>query len=57
MLLLLWEFAAFVSQKPRSPRNNVCFIYGKILYTRNEILSEFVFFVYLMDEIFTGKNL
>ena len=50
------KVVAFVSQKPRSPRDNVI-LYGSFLYICSEIISEFVFFVFLMDEIVTRKNL
>ena len=50
------QVVAFVSQKPRSPRGNG-FLYSELLYTCNELISEFVFFVHLMDEIVTRKNL
>ena len=47
---------AFVSQHPKSPRGNVIW-YGVMLYTRNEIISEFVFFKLFIDEIVILKNL
>ena len=43
---------AFVSQQPKSPRVNVI-LCGELLYTCNETMSNFVFFVYLIDEIVT----
>ena len=50
------EVVAFVSQYPKSYRGNVIW-YGKLLYTRNEIISEFEFFMYFMDEYVYRKNL
>ena len=50
------EVVAFVSQCPKSLRGNVIW-YGELLYTCNEIMSEFEFFIYFMDEIVIRKNL
>ena len=47
---------SFVSQYPKKPRGNVV-LYGEFLYTSRDIMSEFVSFAYLMDEIVTPKNL
>ena len=47
------KIVALVSQIPRC---NVI-LYGELLYTCNEIISELVFFVYLIDEIATRKKL
>ena len=44
------EIVAFVSKYPKGPRGNVI-LYGELLYTCEKIMSEFVFFVYLMDAI------
>ena len=50
------EVVAFVSQYPRSPSGNVIW-YGELLYTCNEMISEFDYFTYFMDEIVIRKNL
>ena len=50
------DIVAFVSQYPKSPKGNVTW-YGVLLYTCNEMMSEFVFFKYFMDEIVILKNL
>ena len=50
------EVVALVSQYPRSPKSKVI-LYGEILYTCREMISEFELFMYLMDEIVTRKNL
>ena len=50
------EVVALVSQYPRRPRGRVI-LYGEFLYTGREIMSEFEFFIYFMDEIVTLKNL
>ena len=50
------KVVAFVSQYPKSPRDSVIW-YGELLYTCNEILSEFECFMYFMDEIVIQKNL
>ena len=47
---------AFVSQYPKSPKGGVIW-YGELLYTYNEIISEFECFIYFMDEIVIRKNL
>ena len=49
------EVVAIVSQYPKSPRSNVI-CYGELLYTCNEIMSEFEFFIYLMDDIVIRKT-
>ena len=49
------EIVAFVSQYPKSPKGNVT-LYGVLLYTCNEMMSEFVFFEYFIDEIVILKN-
>ena len=43
-----------VSQYPRSPKSSVI-LYGESLYTCREMISEFEFFMYFMDEIVTLK--
>ena len=48
------EVVAFVSQYPKSPKGNVI-LYGEFLYTCREIILEFEFFMYFMDEIVTLK--
>ena len=50
------EIVAFVLQYPKSPKGNVTW-YGVLLYTCNEMMSEFVFFKYFIDEIVILKNL
>ena len=50
------EVVAFNSQYPKNPRGNVIW-YGEILYTCNEIISEFEFFMYSKDEIFIRKKI
>ena len=50
------EVVAFVSQYPKSPKVSVIW-YGELLYTCNEIISEFESFMYFMDEIVILKNL
>ena len=50
------KIVAFVSQYPKSPKGNVT-LYGVLLYTCNEMMSEFVFFEYFIDEIVILKNL
>ena len=50
------EIVAFVLQYPKSPKDNVTW-YGVLLYTCNEMISEFVFFEYFIDEIVILKNL
>ena len=50
------EVVAFVSQYPESPKGSVIG-YGELLYTCNEIISEFEWFMYFMDEIVIRKNL
>ena len=50
------EVVVFVSQYPRSPKDNVIW-YGELLFTCREIISEFECFLYFRDEIVTRKNL
>ena len=50
------EVVALVSQYPRSPKSRVI-LYGELLYTCREMISEFEFFMYFMDEIVTLKIL
>ena len=50
------KYMAFVSQYPKSLEGNVIW-YGELLYTCNEIISEFECFMYFMDEIVIRKNL
>ena len=50
------KVVAFVSQYSKSPRGNVIW-YGELLYTCNEIISEFECFIYFMNEIVFKKNL
>ena len=50
------DIVALVSQYPNSPKGFVTW-YGVLLYTCNEMISEFVFFTYFMDEILILKNL
>ena len=50
------EVVAFVSQYPKSPRANIIW-YGELLYTCNEITSEFECLMFLMDESVIQKNL
>ena len=50
------EVVAFVSQYPKSPKGSVI-CYGELLYTCNEIISEFNCFMYFMDEIVIHKIL
>ena len=47
---------ALVSHYPRSRKSRVV-LNGEILYTCREMISEFEFFMYFMDEIVTLKNL
>ena len=58
MLFLLWlgEFVALVLLSPKSPRGIVN-LSRELLYTCKEIISEIVFFVYLIDESVTRKFL
>ena len=49
------EVKAFVSQYPKSPKGSVIW-YNELLYTCNEIISEFECFIYFMDEIVIRKN-
>ena len=44
------EVVAFVSQYPNNPRVSVV-LFGVLLYTCSEIISEFVFLSYFIDEI------
>ena len=50
------DIVAFVSQYPKSPKGNVT-LYGVLLYICNEMVSEFIFFKYFIDEIVILKNL
>ena len=50
------EVVAFVSQYPKSPKGSVI-CYGELLYTCNEIISEFECFIYFMDGNVIRKNL
>ena len=50
------EVVAFVSQYPKSHKGNVT-SYGVLLYKCSEMMSEFVFFKYFIDEIVILKNL
>ena len=50
------EAVALLSQYPKSPKGKVI-LYGELLYTCREIISEFEFFIYFMDETVTLKNL
>ena len=50
------EVVEFVSQNHKSPRGRVI-LYGELMYTCREIMSEFEFFMYFMDKIVTRKNL
>ena len=50
------EMVALVSQYPKSPKGKVI-LYGELLYTCREIISEFEFFMCFMDEIVTLKVL
>ena len=50
------KVVAFVSEYPKSPRAKVIW-YGELLYTCNEIISEFECFMCFMDEIVLRKNL
>ena len=43
------EVVAFVSQYHKSPRGNVI-LYGELLHTCSEMVSEFEFFMFFMDE-------
>ena len=49
------EVVALVSQYPKSPKDSVIW-YGELLYTCNEIISEFKCFIFFMDEIVILKN-
>ena len=44
------------SQYPKSPKGSVIW-YGELLYTCNEIISEFECFIYFIDEIVIMKIL
>ena len=50
------EVVAFVSQYPNNPRGNVI-LFGVLLYTCSEIISELMFFSYFIDDIVILKNL
>ena len=50
------EIVALVSQYSKSPKSKVI-LYGELLYTCREIISELEFFMYFMDEMVTLKNL
>ena len=49
------EVVAFVSHSPKNPKGSVIW-YGELLYTCNEIISEFESFMYFMDEIVILKK-
>ena len=49
------KIIALVSQKPKNPRGRVI-LYGELLYTYKEIMSDFESFIYFIDEIVTRKN-
>ena len=48
--LFVGKVVAFASQYPMSPRGNIIW-YGELLYTCNEIISEFECFMYFIDEV------
>ena len=50
------EVVAFVSQYPNNPRGNVV-LFGVLLYTCSEIISELISFSYLIDDMVILKNL
>ena len=50
------EVVAFVSHYSKSPKGSVNW-YSELLYTCNEIISEFKCFTFFMDEIVIRKNL
>ena len=50
------EIVALVSQYPKIRKGKVI-LYGELLYTCREIISEFEFFMYFLDKIVTLKNL
>ena len=50
------EVVEFVSQYPNHPRGNVI-LFGVLLYTCSEIISELIFFSYLNDDMVILKNL
>ena len=50
------KVVAFVSQYPKSPKSSFIW-YGELLYTCNEIISDFECFIHFMDEIVIRKNL
>ena len=50
------EVVALVSQYLKIPKGKVI-LYGELLYTCKEIISEFEFFMYFMDDMVTRKNL
>ena len=49
------EIVAVVSQYSKSPRASVI-LYGELLNTCKEIISNFVFFVCLIDEVWYSKG-
>ena len=49
------EIVALVSQYPKNPKGNII-LYGELLYTCKKVISELVFFVYLIDEVNTRIN-
>ena len=50
------EFVALVPLSPKSPRG-IVILSRELLYTCKEIISEIVFFMYLIDESVTRKTL
>ena len=50
------SIAAFVSQYPKNPRGHVT-LYGELLFTFSNFMSEFVSFAYLMNETVILKSL
>ena len=50
------KIVAFLSQYPKSPKSSDIW-YGELLYTCNQIISEFDCFIYFMDEVVIRKNL
>ena len=49
-------FVAFVSQNHKSPKGS-SILFGVLLYKCSEIISEFVFVPYFIDDIVILKNL
>ena len=56
MLFQMWDKLLHWFHNLKIPRGNVI-LYWQLLYTCKETVSELVFFVYLIDEIVTRKNL